>query len=87
MKTHKLPVLLSGKVQENNDKIQLFATTALQVKLTLAQEQIKLLQTLAQQEKHKAYNTGLVEGYGLSKKLDMSKIKLSDDGLSIIENG
>ena len=79
--------MLSGKLKENNEKIQLFATTALQVKLDLAQEQIKLLQTLAQQEKHKAYNTGLVEGYGLSKKLDMSKIKLSDDGLSIIENG
>ena len=87
MKTHKLPVLLSDKVQANNEKIQAFNITSLEAKLKVAQEQIKLLQTLAQQEKHKAYNTGLVEGYGLSKKLDMSKIKLSDDGLSIIENG
>jgi hypothetical protein len=85
MKDHKLPQSIIDSLTENNNKIQLLENNSNIVKLNLAQNQINLLQILANIEKSKSFNEGLIEGFAISKKLDVKNIALSEDGLSIVE--
>jgi hypothetical protein len=85
MKDHKLPQSIIDSLTENNNKIQLLENNSNIVKLNLAQNQINLLQILANIEKSKSFNEGLIEGFAISKELDVKNIALSEDGLSIVE--
>jgi hypothetical protein len=86
MKTHKLNEDLLKKIISGKEKISSYEINNLKLRLNLAQNQINLLQINAELEKEKSILEGILIGFASAKKLDIDSIKLSDDGLSIIED-
>lgn len=86
MKEHKLPKEILEKIKSSKHKVSQIETNNLTLKLNLAQIQINLLQGISQIECEKASINGLLQGYAINKKLNLDKIELSEDGLSIVTN-